>query len=353
MFFYFLSSFLLALVVTPLVRALMRQYHVIDRPKSAERKIHKKNIALGGGLALFLSFFLVVSVGSSLGDFGQDVQVRHLIGLFCGGAILMIGGLLDDRLRLRPLQQLIAPLLAACTVILFGIGPHEITNPLGGNIPLDQWIIVFPHLGQWVVFADLLVFWWLMGVMFTTKLLDGLDGLVTGVSAIGGLMIFFLSMQAQWFQPDVARLSIAFTGVCLGFLVWNWHPATIFLGEGGSLFTGFMIGALAIISGGKIATTLLVLAIPMLDILRVLFSRIHKKRSPFEGDSEHLHFRLLQSGLSQRQTVLLFYAISFLFGITTLFLQSKEKLLALIFLLILMLLVGIWFARRDKEPQSL
>ena len=163
-------------------------------------------------------------------------------------------------------------------------------------------------------------------------------------------MIFFLSRQPEWYQPEVAILAVIFFGACLGFLVWNWHPAKIFLGEGGSLFTGYVLGVLAIVSGGKIATTLLVVGIPMLDVLRVIIRRVQKRKPIFVGDNEHLHFKLIDSGLSQRQAVLLLYSISFLFGITTFFLQSKQKLIALSFLLVLMLLIGVWFSRREHRP---
>ena len=130
------------------------------------------------------------------------------------------------------------------------------------------------------------------------------------------------------------------------FFDWNWHPAKIFLGEGGSLFMGFMLGGLAIISGGKIATTLLVLGLPLMDMVRVIIERIKKGKPFYEGDSEHLHFRLLQSGFSQKQAVLLFYTIAFLFGVSTLFLQSSQKLIALTFLFVLMMLLGIYFSRK-------
>jgi UDP-GlcNAc:undecaprenyl-phosphate GlcNAc-1-phosphate transferase len=181
--------------------------------------------------------------------------------------------------------------------------------------------------------------------MFTTKILDGLDGLVTGVIGIGAILIFFVANQGQLPQPEVAILAIILFGTCLGFLIWNWHPAKIFLGEGGSLLTGFLLGALAIISGSKIATTLLVMGVPMLDVIRVVIIRIRKGNSIFVGDNEHLHFRLLVSGFNQRQAVLLLYAISFTFGMTTLFLQDSQKIIALLFLFVLMILAGVWLSK--------
>ncbi len=344
-FGYFIITFFASLFATALVRILMQKYHIVDAPRTEKRKIHKKKIPLGGGMAIFFSFFLITFLLLS-SHFGNDVLPRHIWGLFWGGLVLMIGGLLDDKYNLRAKKQIIFPILAATIIIAFGIGPHEITNPWGGVVSLDQWTLSLAGLGNWVILADLVVFFWLMGMMFTTKFLDGLDGLVTGVVTIGAMMIFALSLQEPWYQPEVALLSIIFAGSCLGFLAWNWHPAKIFLGEGGSLFTGFMIGALAIISGGKIATTLLVMGIPALDVIRVIIRRIQKKKPIHVGDSEHLHFKLIESGLTQKQAVLLMYAISFLFGVTTLFLQSSEKMIALVLLFILMLLLGVWFSKK-------
>ncbi len=317
----------------------MRYFKIVDIPKVEKRKIHKKKIPLGGGLAIFASFFILAFAFH--GELGDHVTLTHIWALFFGGLVLMIGGILDDKYNLKAKQQIWFPVLAAVIVLLFKIGPEIITNPFGGVVELSVYA-----WGNYLTIANLLVFVWLMAMMFTTKLLDGLDGLVTGVVAIGAMMIFFLSLEPQWFQPDVAMLSILFAGSCVGFLVWNWHPAKIFLGEGGSLFTGFMLGSLAVISGSKIATALLVMGVPMLDIVRVIFLRIRKGKPIFVGDSEHLHFRLLKSGMTQKQAVLLFYSLSFLFGITTLFLQSSQKLMALSFLFVLMMLLGVWFGRK-------
>lgn len=338
---FFFLTFVISLFLTPLVSRLMKRWRIVDEPRAEERKIHRKKIPLGGGLAIFASFFLVaLSVG---GKMGISVEAGYLWALFLGGLILMLGGLLDDKYNLSAGKQLIAPVAAALVIIAFGIGPEAITSPFGGVFDFSRFA-----WGDWLWLADLLLFIWLMVMMFTTKLLDGLDGLTAGIVCIGALMIAFLSLQAKWYQPDLALLAFIFSGAVLGFLAWNWHPAKIFLGEGGSLFLGFMLGCLAVISGGKIATTLLVMGVPMLDMARVIIRRLQKGRPIYLGDSEHLHFRLLRSGLTQRQAVLLLYSLAFLFGLTTLFLQSRQKLMALAFLFVLMLLAGVWFGYKEN-----
>ena len=140
-------------------------------------------------------------------------------------------------------------------------------------------------------------------------------------------------------QPITASIAIIFAGSLLGFLFYNFNPASIFLGEGGSTFVGFMLGVLSIILGAKIATALLVMGIPILDVAWAIVRRLVYHRSPFKGDRQHLHFRLLDIGLSQRQAVLALYAISAVFGGVAIFLQSYGKLIALIILFILMIII--------------
>jgi len=340
--------------VTFLVAMFMRKFGIIDKVSKEKRKIHKRPIALGGGLAIFFSFFLSVFLAWIFGDnFYYDIVFRNLLGLFLGSLFLVVGGILDDKYVLKPKIQILFPVLAAMTIIFSGIGPHIISNPFGGVIHLDFWQINFGNFGKLVVLADVLVFFWLMGMMFTTKFLDGLDGLVSGIVFIGACVLFFFSLQTNWFQPDVALLSIILAAAVLGFLVWNWFPAKIFLGEGGSLLTGFLLGTLAIISGSKIAITLLVMAIPILDVARVIWARFKKGHPIYLGDREHLHFRLLDTGLSQKQAVLLFYAISLLFGLSALFLQSSQKFLALILLFVIMILLVIWFGKKKSGMRNL
>lgn len=349
---YFCIAFVFSVLCTPFISFLMKRNGIIDRPKTEKRKIHKKDIPLGGGIAIFIACFVSLALALYAGHIGHEVNILKIQGIFLGAIVLMIGGILDDKYRLRPIIQIIFPLLASIIAIRFGIGLQSITNPTGGVLLLNQIQISLDGLGHWLVLADTLVFFWLMGMMYTTKLLDGMDGLATGIVFIGTMMVFFITQQEKWFQPEVSIFSLIFAGSCLGFLVWNFHPAKIFLGEGGSLLIGYMLGILAIISGSKIATTLLVMGLPMLDVARVIIRRFQKRKSIFLGDSEHLHFRLLEAGIGHRDTVLLLYSIAFIFGISTLFLQTEQKVVALCFLFVLMLLVAIWFSKQDEKKQN-
>jgi len=225
-----------------------------------------------------------------------------------------------------------------------GIGIDYISNPLGGVFRFDSWqleIFRFNGLPYFItVWADLFTFFWLLGMIYTTKFLDGLDGLTSGVTVIGSLIIAALSLTATVFQPETALLSLIVAAAFLGFLIFNWNPASIFLGESGSLFAGFSLGVLAIISGGKIATALLILGIPILDVAWVILRRLFYRRSPFSADRGHLHLRLVDSGLSVRVVVIVLYVLTILFGLSSLFLQSRAKVLALVFLGVTVFFVG-------------
>jgi len=348
---YFIVAFGLSLLVTPLVYYIMYRLKVVDEPRSAKRKIHKKKVPLGGGLAIFVSFFAVMLLAWQGHDIGEEVLPKHMLAMFLGSLVLMIGGFLDDTFNLSPAKQIWFPVVAALIIILFGIGPNYFTNPSGGVFDLSTWKISLGGLGDFVLIADGIVFLWLMGMMFTTKFLDGLDGLVTGIVTIGALVLFGFTIQQQWLQPDVAMLSIMFAGACTGFLVWNWHPAKIFLGEGGSLLAGFILGTLAIVSGAKIAITLLVMAVPAIDVARVIIRRIQKGTSIVQGDNEHLHFKLVSLGLKQPHATLVMYAISAAIGLSALYLHSAQKLLALVCILLLMVFIGVWLAKKEKSKQ--
>lgn len=337
---YFISfalSFFISFVLTFFVaRFAVKRNILLDVP-DAERRLHEKPTPTLGGLAVFGTFFLVSFVVGLLGGYlvPGNIPLRTLFGIWIAGLVLMIGGFLDDKYRLPPFITLIFPVLASLVVISLGIKAASIHNPFSGDIVNlgDLRLLGLP------LASGLVVFLWTMTMTYTTKLLDGMDGLVSGVSVIGGLALFVLSLTPQVMQPQTALLAIIFAGSMLGFLILNTHPAKIFLGEGGSTYAGFMLAVLAVVSGGKMATTLLVMGIPLLDAIWVVVQRIANKESPFKGDRKHLHYKLNDIGFSQPQAVMLLYALTGIFATSALFLQSRGKLIALIFLFLVMLAI--------------
>jgi UDP-GlcNAc:undecaprenyl-phosphate/decaprenyl-phosphate GlcNAc-1-phosphate transferase len=331
-FFYFFLACGLSVLITPLVKKLAVKKNILDFP-SSQRKIHKEPIPLLGGFSIFVSFFLVLAfyILFSKPDL-NIVPLKFFLAIVLGGAILIFGGAMDDKFNLPPKISWLCPALASLIIVLFGIGVgiKEISNPFGEPFSIRYSFFTIPLSG--------IIMWlWVMGMTYTTKFLDGLDGLATGISLIGGATLFALSLTSKINQPITATLSIIFCGSLFGYLFYSFHPAKIFLGEGGSTFLGFLLGVLSIILGAKIATALLVMGIPILDVAWVIMRRLWYKRSPFLADRQHLHFRLLDVGFSQRQTVLILYGISAIFGFTTVFLQSFGKLIALIILFCVML----------------
>ncbi|MEK7648821.1 MAG: MraY family glycosyltransferase [Patescibacteria group bacterium] len=349
----FAVSFFVTVGATALVRKCALHFDITDKPTEA-RKIHTRPIPLLGGIAVFATLAIVVVVAlfiptSSHYLIDTHVTLKHIIGLLLGGLVLVVGGFLDDVYNLKPYHQIFFPILAALVVIGSGIGVVTLTNPLGGTIDLTQ---IRYHLFTingvpyyFTVWSDLLTFFWLLSTIYTTKFLDGLDGLVAGMAVIGCSVLLFISLFL-FINIPTASLASIIGGAFAGFLIWNFNPAKIFLGEAGSTLTGYLLGILAIISGAKFATALLILGIPLLDAAHVIFQRlIIERRSPFRGDRKHIHFQLLDSGLTQRQAVGILYLLAIFFGYSALLLQSRQKVTMLLALLLFMVILVVTVLR--------
>ncbi len=325
---YFFISLFFSICSTLLIRWLASYFNVVDFP-DGERKRHQNPVPLLGGISIFVTFWIIIFGLLRWHQVnGIALLFPKLVAAFVGSVIVLLIGIADDLRPFSALGRLILTSLAILITTILGGGLEKITHPLGGFIQLST------------IVGGVLVFFWLLGMTYTTKILDGLDGLATGVVAIGAFMIYFLTSTAQFYQPNVGLVALIFAGTCLGFLVFNFYPAKIFLGESGSLLIGFTLGILATLGGGKLATALLVMAVPILDVVRVVYVRFRRKQPIFQGDREHLHFQLLNLGMSERWVVLAYYVAAAAFGITTLFLQSYQKLIALLFLVIAMVAMG-------------
>ncbi len=341
-------TFFISVWVTGAVRRAAFAARFIDAP-DRDRKNHSRAVPLLGGAAIFVSFFAVLFFLYFKGIWPAGyLHLRQLAALFAGGAILIFGGVLDDRFNLRPSRQIIFPILAAGVAVLGGIHFTFIRNPFGGIIDLGYLnVSVFQYLN--ISFpADFLSFLWLLGIIYTTKLLDGLDGLSAGTAGIASLFIAALALRPELSQPQTALISLVLFAVLIGFLIWNFHPARIFLGEGGSTLVGFLVGSLAIAAGSKVATTLLVLGVPLFDVAAVITRRLLRHAPITEGDRGHLHFRLLDIGLSHRRAVLIYYCLSFIFGGLSWFLGTAAKTFALLILFLMFIII--LFLVRHKRP---
>lgn len=349
-----------SVLCTHLVRRFALRRNIVDSPEQApERKIHRVPTPLLGGLGAYGAFLITIVLITLVQPqllFGGYLHPKHVGGILLGGLLLMIGGACDDIRPRSPKSQILWPMIAAALIVASGVGIEYLSNPFGEPFRLDQWRVtvftLFDLPYQLILVADLFAWGWLMLSMYTTKFLDGLDGLVSGVSVIGMVILFLLSIGSRVGQPETGLLALLGAATFLGFLFFNFHPAKIFLGEGGSLWAGFLLGSLAILSGGKIATALLILGIPILDVLWVVGRRLLTRPTALAlADRKHLHYRLLDVGLSHRQAVLVLYVCSAIFGSATLFTEGASKFFVLLCVGVVMVLLGVMLVIRSRRRQ--
>ena len=313
-------SFGLALWLTPRAQRLGMRWGIVDRPR--DRHHHDQVTSKFGGMAIFTAFTVAAIVAQFLPVVRtDDKEIIRLVGLLVGGAFLFVFGIMDDKRDFSALPQYLAQIFAAAIAVVFLIIIEGFNNPLTGKLTPD-----WPY-----AITVTLTLFWLGFMMNTVNWLDGLDGLASGVCGVAALMIF-LHAAFRLDQVSVSLLPLALFGATLGFLPYNFHPAKIFMGSNGALFLGYTIGVLGIIGGAKMATVLLVMGLPLLDVVWQIARRVSQGRNPTEGDRGHVHFQLLDKGLlSQRQIVIGYYIFCTLFGAIALVTASRPyKLLALV-----------------------
>lgn len=323
-------TFGLSMLATIYIKRVAFKYQVLDDPKSApHRKIQKNPIPLLGGVAIYSAFVVTCLIAFAFGLFPQgEILSKHIIGLLMGGFWLLIAGVLDDKKGISPLVRLGFQFLAALSIVISGIGIESFTNPWGGQWFLNDYVLtIFSWHGipyKITFLSDLFSIIWLMVVMNAIKFFDGLDGLVSGITIIGSMVVLFTSLLPVTNQPETALLALIVAACFAGFLVFNINPASIFLGEVGSALAGFFLGTLAIISESKVVTTAVVLSLPLLDLIWVVVRRVViEKTSPAHADKKHIHHRLLQVGFTHRSAVYFLYAWTAIAGILAVLYQGK------------------------------
>lgn len=293
-------SMVTCFAVTPLIRKFAIKVKAIDIPKD-ERRVHKKPIPLLGGVAIFISFIIGVMLQKNKLDLSD-------IGIILGAIIILIGGVLDDLRDIKPIYKLLFQLSGTIVLIIFGVKIDSVTNPFYSNK-------LFLNLHYFSVPLTIL---WIIGVTNAFNLIDGLDGLSAGIGFIASTTLFIISVLN--YRYETATLTAILSGALLGFIPFNFNPASIFLGDAGAQLIGFLLAAISIEGAIKSATAFS-LAVPILafglPIYDTIFAMIRRKingKPIMQGDKGHLHHRLLNLGLSQRQAVLIMYAISCVLG---------------------------------------
>lgn len=347
--FIFLVTAVVSVLVTPAVIVLYRRAGWVDRPdRKKPTTTHERAVPRGGGIAIAAA----VLVGALL-----FIRVdQHLIGILLGVILLMLVGVLDDRLNLNPYLRLFFQFLAAGLVVASGIGIPYINVPFVGVVPLDQPKLVFHLMGEersiWIL-ADLFALVWIVGLMNAVNWSKGLDGQLPGIVVVAALTIGFLSLRfgADIMEWPVLTLSLVTAGAFSGFLPWNFYPQKIMPGFGGGTLGGYLLAILSILSTAKVGTLLVVLGVPLADAGYAITRRVLQKKSPVWGDRGHLHHRLLDNlKWSKRQIALFYWGVTALLGSIALQLNSQQKFYTM--LGIILVIGGILLWLTHSGPSS-
>jgi UDP-GlcNAc:undecaprenyl-phosphate GlcNAc-1-phosphate transferase len=299
----FASALVLAIGGTPLARRVALRLGIIDRPNA--RKIHVDPIPLLGGVAIYGAFIAALVL------FGNRFRLNELISILVGASLMSFLGVWDDRRGLSPLLKLLGQFLAASILVLSGV-----------------YIGTFP----WEALNIAVTLGWVVVITNAMNLLDNMDGLSGGVGAVAA--IFFLLLAAMNDQYLVGALSAALVGACFGFLIYNFNPASIFMGDAGSLFLGFVLAAVGIKlrfpEGIEIVTWMvpvLILGLPLFDTTLVIISRLRRHLNPLTTPGkDHVSHRLVAMGYTRREAVLICYLICAGLGVVALFVTQATIL---------------------------
>jgi UDP-GlcNAc:undecaprenyl-phosphate GlcNAc-1-phosphate transferase len=326
-------KFLLAIIIsaaisaffTPQVRRFFVRHHWVEDPKKKDLKTQNatatKPVPRGGGLPIFLGIFI-----STIILLPPD---KHLLGILLAAFLSLVVGLWDDVKDISPKLRLVANIVSALIVVASGIGIAFVSNPFGGVINLSVWQFSFNFLGNhsiWVV-SDLLALIWIIWCMNIVGWASGIEGQLPGFTAISA---FFIGILALKYSTDITQwpviiLAGAVSGAYLGFLPFNFYPQSIMPGYSGKSLAGFFLAVLAILSGAKLATVILLLGVPMLDAVFTIFRRIKEKKPVYLGDGRHFHHNLLKLGWSRRSIAIFYWSFSLVLGVASLALNSQQK----------------------------
>lgn len=301
----FLSALLFAVGATPVARRVALTLGILDRPDP--RKVHSVPVPRLGGVAIYAAFVAALAL------FGSEFYIAQLVGIFLGATLISFLGIWDDWRGIRPLLKLGGQVLAAVVLIATGVQVEFVHQPV-----LNVLVTAF----------------WIVGITNAMNLLDNMDGLSGGVSAIAAAWFAVLAVENG--QVLVAAMSVALLGAALGFLIYNFNPASIFMGDGGSLFIGFLLASVGIklrFLGHSDTITwmvpVLVLGVPIFDTTLVVVSRLRRRVNPLTTPGrDHLSHRLVRLGLSQRKAVLAIYALGGLLGLVAFAIQFASLTVA-------------------------
>ncbi len=318
----FASAFAITLVTTPFAKWISIKCGAIDYPK--DRGVHKKPMPRMGGVAIVLGFSVTVLM---IFFFDKGMSTKQFIGFFVGALMIAALGILDDMKNLPAKLKFCVQIVAALIVIFSGTQIH---------------VVLWPVTAALQKFSIPITLIWIVGVTNAVNLIDGLDGLAAGVSSIAALSLMVLCIMTG--SNTAVVLTAALAGACLGFLPRNFNPAEIFMGDTGSTFLGFVLAVTSILGVFKgyallaVSVSVLCLGLPVFDTIFAMLRRMAKHQPIMQPDRGHLHHRLIDRGFSQKQAVLILYAISFCLGCLAIFISFKDSRIIVVVLLTVILL---------------
>ena len=331
----FACAALIALSVTPIIRVFAYKIGAVDIPKD-NRRMHKKPMPLLGGLAIFL--------GVTVAGFLFCEITPRLLACWAGGLIIIVFGILDDKYALNPWVKLAGQIAAAAVVIPFGVRV--------------EFIELFGRYIKFGVFTIPITILWIVGMTNAINLIDGLDGLACGVSAICSATLLIVALIHA--EMPIAVITAILTGACIGFLPFNFNPAKIFMGDTGALFLGYMLSVISVVGVFKMTAAvsflipIIIFGYPLFDTFFAFFRRILHGRSPFSADRGHLHHRMIDMGFNVRQAVVILYCVCSILGILAIML-SERRMAASIVILFAALCIGLlnYFLVSNKSTREL
>ncbi|MDC3411830.1 glycosyltransferase family 4 protein [Terrihalobacillus insolitus] len=319
----FLISAIVSISITPFIRKMAIKFGAMDKPD--HRKAHTESMPRLGGLSIV--------IGAISGYLFLQPEAAYMSAILLGAFVIVLTGVLDDFFQLKPIYKLTGQLIAASIVVSFGLIIDKLTMPFLGTVYLDNFSFVITIL-------------WIVGVTNAINLIDGLDGLAAGVSAIG--LTSILIMAIMDYRMIVVYLGIILVGSCLGFLYHNFYPAKIFMGDTGALFLGYSIAIISMLGLFKnvalfsFIIPIVVIAIPIFDTMFAITRRLINKQSIGTPDKKHIHYQLVKMGYSHRAAVLIIYAFSTFFGIMAIIFNSATLLTSLIIIVVVVMGVQVF-----------
>lgn len=346
----FLITFITAFLISPLIIYLYKKNNWLDDPEKEKhaKKTHQNPVPRGGGLVIFFAVFL-----SSIIFLNYD---SYLIAIMSSALLLTIVGFIDDIFDISPYIRILTGFLAALIVVGAGIGIAYVTNPFGaGVIHLDQPQLTLTILGEtkniWVL-ADIFALIFILWNMNIVNWSKGVDGQMPGFVSIALIFVGILSTRFldDPSQFNTSYLSFIVSGAFAGLLVWNFYPQKIMPGYGAGSLAGFFLSVLAILSGAKVATVLMVLGVPTADAIFTITRRILAGKSPFWGDRGHMHHKLIDVlKWGKRRVAIFYWTCSLLLGVLSLYLNTLGKLITMIIVFTMVFSFLIWAKVKQRK----